>query len=1026
MLNAVFAELVCRSNFSFLRGASHPEDLVFTAAREGLYALALTDGDGLYGVVKAHLAAKQLNVKLLIGSQLTLTDAPSLVVYAQDLEGYRNLSRVISESRLSHPKGEAGVPWQFLAQHARGLIALLPFPAPIDRVAPLAEAFSGRFYVGTARLLCSDDAVRRARAEQLAQKLGAPLCAHNDVHTHSRRRQPLQDVLTAIRHKTALAAAGNKLFPNAERTMKGPREMAELFADQPEPVGRTLEIADACHFSVEELRYCFSEETLPPGHTPMSYLRQLTLKGLFTRYPQGTPADVGKQIERELDLIEKLNFPGYFLAIWDIVRFARERGILCQGRGSAANSAVCYALQITSIDPVRMGLLFERFISAERNEPPDIDVDFEHERREEVLQYVYEKHGRARSGMVCEVVCYRGKLAVREVGKALGLSLDQVDRLSRVVGMRGDAGLTDELLLEAGVSPKDPKVRKTAQLSSELEGFPRHLSIHVGGFVITREPLSQIVPLEMAAMKGRTVVQWDKDDLNAVGVLKVDLLGLGMLTVLSKAFALIREHHQIDLSLATIPAEDPQVYEMLCEADSIGVFQVESRAQMNMLPRLKPKTFYDLVIEIAIIRPGPIIGDMVHPYIRRRDGIEKVDYPSPEVEEILKKTLGVPLFQEQAMKLAIVAAGFTPGEADQLRRILTHKRAEELLLPYQNRFIEGCVARGYPRDFAEKCFRQFLGFSHYGFPESHSASFALIAYASSYLKCYFPAAFTAAILNSQPMGFYAAHTLVDDVKRHGVEVRGVDVNASRWDCTLEDGALRLGLRLVKGLRQETARRIEKADRPFESLSDLARRAKIPRFELIRLAMAGALVSLSRGRREALWEIQSLSPLEEEDLFFGLPMDRVEVELPAMRTVERVCTDYETTGLSVEQHPVALMRRRLSALGALSAKDLHQATAGRSVRVGGMVICRQRPGTAKGFCFISLEDETGISNLVIEPPLFDRFRREILTSVFLLGEGVLERAGKVTNVKVKRLKRLWLDLTTPGTESLEQAADRLCS
>jgi error-prone DNA polymerase len=673
-----------------------------------------------------------------------------------------------------------------------------------------------------------------------------------------------------------------------------------------------------------------------------------------------------------------------------------------------------------------MGVLFERFISAERNEPPDIDVDFEHERREEVLQYVYEKHGRARSGMVCEVVCYRGKLALREVGKTLGLSLDQVDRLSRVVGMRGDAGLTHELLLEAGVSPKDPRVRKTAQLASELEGFPRHLSIHVGGFAITREPLSQIVPLEMAAMKGRTVVQWDKDDLNAVGVLKVDLLGLGMLTVLSKAFALIREQHQIDLSLATIPAEDPRVYEMLCEADSIGVFQVESRAQMNMLPRLKPKTFYDLVIEIAIIRPGPIIGDMVHPYIRRRDGIEKVDYPSPAVEEILKKTLGVPLFQEQAMKLAIVAAGFTPGEADQFRRILTHKRAEELLLPYQTRFVEGCVARGYPRDFAEKCFRQFLGFSNYGFPESHSASFALIAYASSYLKCYFPAAFTAAILNSQPMGFYAAHTLVDDVKRHGVEVRGVDVNPSRWDCTLEDGALRLGLRLVKGLRQETARRIEKVDRPFDSLSDLARRAKIPRFELIRLAMAGALASLSRGRREALWEIQSLSPLEEEDLFFGLPMDRVEVDLPAMSTVERVCTDYEMTGLSVEQHPVVLMRRQLSALGVLSAKDLHQATAGRSVRVGGMVICRQRPGTAKGFCFISLEDETGISNLVIEPQLFDRFRREILTSVFLLGEGVLERAGKVTNVKVKRLKRLWLDLTTPGTESLERAADRLCS
>jgi len=643
-----------------------------------------------------------------------------------------------------------------------------------------------------------------------------------------------------------------------------------------------------------------------------------------------------------------------------------------------------------------------------------------------VLQYVYEKHGRARAGMVCEVVCYRGKLAVREVGKALGLSLDQVDCLSGVVGMGGE-GLTDELLIEAGVSPGDLKVRKTAELSGELEGFPRHLSIHVDGFVITREPLSQIVPLETAAMKGRTVVQWDKDDLNAVGVLKVDLLGLGMLTVLAKAFALIREHHRVDLSLATIPAEDPRVYEMLCEADSIGVFQVESRAQMNMLPRLKPKTFYDLVIEIAIIRPGPIIGDMVHPYIRRRDGIEKVDYPSPEVEGILKKTLGVPLFQEQAMKLAIVAAGFTPGEADQLRRILTHKRAEELLMPYRHRFIEGCVSRGYPREFAEKCFHQFLGFSHYGFPESHSASFALIAYASSYLKCYFQAAFTASLLNSQPMGFYAAHTLVDDARRHGVEVLGVDLNASRWDCTLEDGALRLGLRLVKGLHQQTVRRIEEArNQRFESLSDAARRAKIPRFELVRLAMAGALASLSRGRREALWEIQSLSPLEEEDLFFGLPMDSVEVELPAMSVMERVCTDYETTGLSVEQHPVVLMRPRLNGLGALSAKELHRAKAGRTVRVGGMVICRQRPGTAKGFCFISLEDETGISNLVIEPNLFDRFRREILGSVFLLGEGVLERAGKVTNVKVKRLKRLWLDLTTPGTASLELAADRLCS
>ena len=1027
----MFAELVCRSNFSFLRGASHPEELVFAASQAGLSALALTDDDGLYGAVKAHLAAQSLNLKLIIGTQLTLSDAPRIVVYVQNAAGYSNLCQLVSQSRLAHPKGEAGIARQELAQRSRGLLALLPFPAKANAVAPLAEALGDRFYVGVARLLEARDEARIIQAQELSRELNAPLCAHNDVHTHARRRQPLQDVITAIREKTTVAAAGKKLFANAERTLKGPKEMADLFSDCPEAVGRSLEIADRCSFSLEEIRYRFSEESLPSGHTPMSYLRELTYAGLHHRYPLGPSGDVLSQIQRELALIEKLDFPGYFLAIWDVVRFARERGILCQGRGSAANSAVCYALQITAIDPVRMGLLFERFISMDRKEPPDIDVDFEHERREEVLQYVYEKHGRHRAGMVCEVVCYRGKLAAREVGKSLGLSLDQVDRLSKVVDASGDAGLTPELLLEAGLSPNDPKVRKTAELAEELEGFPRHLSIHVGGFVITRDPLVQIVPLENAAMKGRTVVQWDKDDLSVLGILKVDLLGLGMLTAVSKALALIREHHGVELSLATIPPEDPRVYDMLCEADSIGVFQVESRAQMNMLPRLKPRTFYDLVIEVAIIRPGPIIGDMVHPYIRRRDGLEEVSYPSAGVEAILKKTLGVPLFQEQAMRLAMVAAGFSSSDADQLRRILSHKRAEELLVPFQKRFVEGCIERGYSREFAEKCFQQFRGFSHYGFPESHSASFALIAYASSYLKCYYPAAFAAALLNSQPMGFYAPHTLVDDAKRHRVEVRPVDVNASHWDCTLEQGALRLGMRLVKGLRQETGKKIESAREGgnqrqkrnglFQDIGDLARRARVPRHELVRLALANALGSLSSSRRSALWEIQALAPLEEEDLFFGQPMDETKVDLPRMSVAERVNADYESIGLSLERHPIELLRQQLGRKGAVTARDLLKTRAQKKVSVGGMVICRQRPQTAKGFCFISLEDETGISNLVIEPQLFGRFRREIIGSVFLYAEGVVEKAGKVLNVKVQKLHPLWLE---PGSPLKKQSQSAL--
>jgi error-prone DNA polymerase len=1004
----VYAELVCRSNFSFLRGASHPEELLQAAGELGLSAVALADGDGLYGAVKAHLAAKEAGLPYLLASELTLTDGPRVVVYAQDAGGYANLCRLISRSRMSHPKGEAGLAWRELAENAEGLLALLPFPVPAGRVAPLAEAFPERFYVGVSRSLSAGDEARVEQACALSRELRAPLCAHNDVHTHHRSRQPLQDVLTAVRHKTMLGRLGTRRLPNAERTLKGPEEMRRLFADLPEAVERTVELASRCHTTLlDGLRYHFSEEDLPPGHTAASWLGELTRQGLQVRYPGGVPPAVLKQVEHELRLIEALNFPGYFLAIWDIVRFARSRGILCQGRGSAANSAVCYALGVTAIDPVRMGLLFERFLSMERKEPPDIDVDFEHERREEVLQYVYEKHGRHRAGMVCEVICYRERLALREVGKALGLSLEQVDRLAKVAGMyRGE--MTPELLKEAGLSEGERRVRQTLALARELEGSPRHLSIHVGGFVITREPLVDLIPVENAAMKGRTVVQWEKDDLEAVGVLKVDLLGLGMLTALAKCLALVKEHHGRELTLATIPAEDPRVYEMLSDADSVGVFQIESRAQMNMLPRLKPRCFYDLVVEIALIRPGPIVGDMVHPYLRRRDGREAVEYPSEEVRRILEKTLGVPLFQEQAMKLAMAVAGFTPAEADGLRRALSHKRAEERLGPYHERFVEGGRARGYSREYVDTLFRQFRGFAHYGFPESHSASFALLAYASAWLKCHHPAAFTAALLNSQPMGFYAPHTLVSDAQRHGVEVRGVDVNDSRWDCTLEEGGvLRLGLRMVRGLREEAGRRVEEARRrgPFTSLGDLARRTRAPRHELARLALAGALGSLCGTRRQALWEIQALGPLEEMDLFFGMMMDGTEVELPVMGVAERVSTDYETVGLSLEKHPLELLRPMLRKRGAVTAAGLAKVRAGSRVAVGGMLICRQMPPTAKGICFISLEDETGIANLVVPPETYARHRKDIHGALFLVGQGTLEKTGKVTNVKVQSLEAL---------------------
>jgi error-prone DNA polymerase len=1026
----MYAELVCRSNYSFLTGASHPEELIARAAELGLSALALTDDDGLYGAVKGHLEAKARGIRFLVASTMTITDggrpvAP-VVLYVQDARGYANLCELISASRLAHPKGQAGLDWRALRPRADGLLALVP-RAPDDdapHLAALAEAFPGRFFVGACRALAADDEVRLERARALASSLGVPLVAHGDVHTHARERQPLQDVMTAIRHGTTVARAGTLLFPNAERTLQGPDARRALYADEPALVDRTLALADACRFTLDELRYEFSQEALPPGLTPQRYLEQLVREGARFRYPAGVPADVAAQLDKELGLIAALDYAGYFLALWDIVRFARERGILCQGRGSAANSAVCFALQITAIDPVRMGLLFERFLSMERREPPDIDVDFEHERREEVLQYVYEKHGRHRAAMVCEHVCFRGRLAVREVGKALGLSLDQVDRLAKALDVEDEVGPYQ--LQQAGLASGDLAVQQTVALARQLAGMPRHLSIHVGGFVITHGRLTALAPVENGAMADRTVVQWEKDDLSALGILKVDLLGLGMLAVIRRTFELVAQTTGRAWTMATVPAEDPAVYDMLCAADSIGTFQVESRAQQNMLPRLQPRCFYDLVVEIAIIRPGPIVGQMVHPYLRRRSGEEVVTYPSPEVEAILSRTLGVPLFQEQAMKLAMVAAGFSAGEADRLRRALTNKRAEQLLPQFRERFVEGAVGRGYPRDFAERCFDSFRGFSHYGFPESHSASFALIAYASAWLKRYYPAAFCAALLDAQPMGFYSPHTLVEDAKRHGVVVRPVDVNASAWACTLEpvDGggdvaampeggrtpgqpALRLGFSMVKGLREDTGRALEaaRAERPFRSVADVARRTRLPRHELTRLALAGALNGLCADRRAALWDIHALGPFDEGDLFFGLPMAADRADFPRMSQAERVYADYEATSLSLEAHPVALVRGALTARGAVTTAGLQRVPNGRTAVVGGLIIVRQRPPTAKGFTFLSVEDETGIANLVLEPKQFERFRTAIATTALIVSRGRVERSGAVVNLKVEALEPL---------------------
>ena len=1018
-----YAELQVTSNFSFLRGAAHPEELVAQAAAIGLSAIAITDRNTLAGVVRAHLAARETGIRLVVGARLDFTDAPSLLCLPTDRTAYGQLSRLITLGRRRAPKGECHITLDDYLKQASDQIAIvlppetgLPDTNFTGQLTRLARALPGRCYLAAQNLLRGGDQRRLAALATIADDKATPLIATNDVHYHRPQRRDAQDVLSAVREHCIVERAGFRLFPNAERHLKSADQMAQLFHRYPNAIARTSDIVDACRFNLDELIYEYPDDEAPPGVTPQEELTRLTWAGASDRYPGHVPEPVRAQIDHELGLIGQLSYANYFLTVYDIVRFAKSRGILCQGRGSAANSVVCYCLGITAIDPVRMDLLFERFISTERGEPPDIDVDFEHERREEVIQYIYEKYGRERAGLAATIIHYRGRSAMREVAKAMGLTRDVEDALSAMTKMRRHSEITDDHVREAGLDPDDPRLAHSLRMAQDITGFPRHLSQHVGGFVITRGRLDELVPIANAAMDDRTTIEWDKNDLDALGILKIDVLGLGMLTCIRKAFTLLRQHYGRPLELATVPAEDPAVYDMLCKADSVGVFQVESRAQMSMLPRLKPRKFYDLVIEVALVRPGPIQGDMVHPYLRRRNGEEKVDYPKDELRTVLEKTNGVPLFQEQAMKIAIVAAGFTPAEADQLRRAMATFRRLGTIHKYRDKMVEGMVARGYERDFAERCFKQIEGFGDYGFPESHAASFALLVYVSSWLKCHYPAVFACAILNSQPMGFYAPAQLVRDARDHGVEVRPVDVNFSDWDCTLESTdtnspALRLGMRQIKGMAERQANRLITArhtgnGRPFSDLDDLWRRSGLIPAVIERLAKADAFGSMGLSRRRALWNVRRLNP-DQLPLFkeSGEGIIEPDVTLPTMAPGEEVSHDYTSMRLSLKHHPLELLRDELEQKKVIPAARLTDIESGKQVTIAGLVITRQRPGTASGVIFATLEDETGIANIIVWPKMFERYRQETLGSKLLCVTGELQREGIVTHVIARRLEDL---------------------
>ncbi len=1008
-----YAELHCLSNFSFLEAASHPDELVARAAELGYSALAITDINTLAGIVRANTATKDHPLKLIVGSEIRPLDAPPIVMWVKNRQGYANLCRLITVGRRRAPKGECHLVLDDIAQHSHGLIAAI-VPPMFSEAFSIQDAQRYREIFDDTSLLAElhrgpHGQYRRQWLQNLARQTHLPLVAAGNVLFHVPERKPLHDVLTAIRLHTTVSQVGDELLVNAQRHLRSLDAIRTTYSDLTKALDRTMEIADKCTFSLDELRYEYPEELAPTGFTPIQYLRHLTWEGATLRYPQGIPEKVRHLVEHELHLIEELRYEPYFLTVWDIVRFARSQQILCQGRGSAANSAVCYCLGVTAVDPERIDVLFERFISRERDEAPDIDVDFEHERREEVLQYLYEKYGRDRAGIAAVTITYRPRSAIRDVGKALGFSPDLVDRLAKNVDHYRASSDFRQRCHEAGLDARSNSGKQFIYLVGELLGFPRHLSQHVGGMVITRGPLHELVPVENASMEGRTVVQWNKDDLDDLGILKVDCLALGMLTAIRKCFALIRETNGKELTLANIPEEDPQVYDMICRADTIGVFQIESRAQMSMLPRLKPRCYYDLVIEVAIVRPGPIQGDMVHPYLRRRFGEEEETYPDEAIRQVLKKTLGVPLFQEQCMQLAIVAAGFTPGEADQLRRAMGAWRRPGIIDQFRQKLLDGMRQHGLEGEFAEQVFRQIRGFGEYGFPESHAASFALLVYVSSWLKHYYPAHFTAAVINSQPMGFYAPSQLIQDARKHHVEVRPIDICRSEWDCSLERGAIRLGLRLISGLHQTTADAIVKLrqENNFSSMEDFLRRTNLPQAQIELLADADALASLSPGRREALWSALSISTRpRQKTLFDDLEPEREPTALlPTMHPEEEVYADYRMTGLSLRSHPIAFQRERLNRLGVIPTERLAQIPNDTRVKIAGIVLLRQRPSTSKGITFVTIEDETGTANLVVHTKTWERFRQITRHSQAWIVHGKVECKDTVIHVVVQRLEDL---------------------
>jgi error-prone DNA polymerase len=1039
-MSTAYAELAVTTNFSFLRGASHPEELVAAARRLGMRGIGIADRNSVAGVVRAHMAAKAAGSRLAVGTRLVFADGtPDIFAYPQDRAAWGRLTRLLSRGKRRAEKGDCRLFLADLLDFIAGLNLIILAPSRFDAAAlqslleQLAQAGSkNSLWLAASLLYRGDDARRNARLADIAARTGVPLIAVNDVLYHARKRRQLQDILTCIREHTTIDTAGRLLEANAERHLKPPAEMARLFRRLPDALRQTGLFLDACGFSLDELKNTeYPDETRKGFATPHDALVAFAQEGARRRYPGGIPEKVRHALAEELRLIGELNYAPFFLTVHDVVQFARNKAkILCQGRGSAANSVICYCLGITDVDPLKIDLLFERFVSAERREPPDIDVDFEHERREEVIQHIYKTYTRERAGLAATVICYRGRSAIRDVGKVFGLSEDTIGALAGSLWGWSMDGVTANETRRVGLDPSDRRLKMARSFARVLTGFPRHLSQHVGGFVITRSRLDEVVPIENAAMEDRTVIEWDKDDLDAVGLLKVDVLALGMLSCLRRAFALLQSRYGVmrDLSMQD---EDEAVYRMIQRADTIGVFQIESRAQMSMLPRLKPKEFYDLVIEVAIVRPGPIQGDMVHPYLRRRQGIEPVQYHSPELEAILHKTLGVPLFQEHAMRIAIVAAGFAPSEADKLRRAMATFKRVGTIKYFRDKFITGMTSRGYPADFAARCFSQIEGFGEYGFPESHAASFANLVYASAWIKCRYPDVFACALLNSQPMGFYAAAQIVRDAQEHGVEVRPVDINHSNWDCSLETAqktnlhprhaemhldigtthALRLGLRQISGFSESDAQQIESVRGDgFDSVRDLWLRTGLSPSAIERLAAADAFRSLGFDRRAALWAVRALQRSGDKDdlpLFARVSMAELEpdIALPPMLLGEHVVEDYRRLHLSLKAHPVAFLRHDLAERGILRHEQLPSIPSGRRVTVGGLVLVRQRPGTAAGVIFMTLEDETAIANTIVWPTIYETFRPIILGARLISVTGKLQNESGVIHVVAERVEDL---------------------